>query len=152
MTRNAASWEDLDAELGRWLRLRSTVRAMRDREPSSLDEVALGLRRVRAILGFFAYDRGPNDARTTALVTRAYRWSIRIARELEAIEQLGLDPVTEWSRFEMFAPFAVAFFDSVLAAPFAASARTPELARLRREIDRVLSPLTVAIRSSAIAA
>lgn len=152
MTFNSAGWDNLDAELGRWLRIRCTLRAARDREPSSLDQVAFGLRRIRATLSFIASGVDRDDAKTCAIVTRSYRWSVRIARELEAIEQLALDPVTEWSRFEMFAPFAIAFFDSVLAPPFASAARSPELARLRREIDIVLSPLAVAITASAIAA
>jgi hypothetical protein len=60
--------------------------------------------------------------------------------------------MTEWSRFEGFAPFALAFFDSVLAAPFTAATQTPEVARLRREIDAVLAPLSTAMTSSALAA
>jgi hypothetical protein len=149
---NAASWDTLDAELGRRLRTRATVRAAHDRDFSALDEVAFGLRRMRATLGFIASGLAPDDAVSCALVTRAYRWSVRVARELEAIEHLALDAVAEWSRFESFAPFALAFFDSVLAAPFAAAKPTPELTRLRREIDAVLAPMTVAVTSSALAA
>lgn len=152
MTLTNATWDTLDAELGRWLRIRSTIRASRDREPSSLDEIAVGLRRVRTTLGFVASGVDTDDSKTCAIVTRAYRWSIRIARELEAIEHQDLDAVTEWTRFEAFAPFALAFFDSVLAGPFASAMRTPELARLRRELDAVLAPMAVAITSSALAA
>lgn len=152
MTFTTAAWDKLDAELARWLRLRATVRAAHDREASPLDEVAFGLRRVRSTLSFVASGVEADDAKTHALVTRAYRWSIRIARELEAIEQLELDPMTEWTRFESFAPFALAFFDSVLAPPLATAPRTSELARLRRDIDAVLAPITVAITASAIAA
>ena len=63
-----------------------------------------------------------------------------------------LDPIAEWIRFEAFAPFALAFFDSVLAAPFAAPTTTAEVARLRREVDAVLAPLVTAMASSAMAA
>lgn len=151
-TNTNAAWDQLDAELGRWLRIRATVRAARDREVSALDEIAFGLRRVRTTLGFVASGIDMDDAVGCALVTRAYRWTIRIARELEAIEQLELDAVAEWSRFETFAPFALAFFDSVMAAPFARAEKTPELLRLRRELDAVLAPVSVAITSSALAA
>ena len=157
MTRSATDWARLDAELARWLRTRAAVRTERGREASSLDDLAMALRRVRATLTFVASSvtaarAGEGDALTAALVSRAYRWSIRVARELEAIEQLGLEPMAEWSRFEAFAPFALAFFDSVLAAPFAATTKTSEVARLRREIDAVLAPLTTAMTSSALAA
>jgi hypothetical protein len=152
MTFTNAAWDSLDAELGRWLRVRATVRAANDREASALDEMAIDLRRLRSTLSFVASGVDEDDATTCALVTRAYRWTIRIARELDAIEHLALDPMAEWSRFESFAPFALAFFDSVMAAPFAAAAKTPELARLRREIDAVLAPLAMAITSSALAA
>jgi hypothetical protein len=114
--------------------------------------IALDLRRVRTTLGFVASGLDADDARACALVMRAYRWSIRIARELEAIEQQNLDSMAEWSRLEAFAPFALAFFDSVLAAPFADAPSSPELARLRREIDAVQVPLTTAMTSSALAA
>ena len=154
MTRAATDWDCLDAELARWLRTRTALRAERERESSPLDDVAMALRRVRATLTFVACsataDEG--DAPVAALVSRAYRWSIRVARELEAIEQLGLDSMAEWQRFEAFAPFALAFFDSVLAAPFAATTKTSEVARLRREIDAVLAPLSTAMTSSALAA
>lgn len=154
MTRASKDWDALDAELARWLRTRTSLRAERERNSSPLDDVAMALRRVRATLTFVACSATSEDADATiaALVSRAYRWSIRVARELEAIEQLGLDAMAEWSRFEAFAPFALAFFDSVLAAPFAATTKTPEVARLRREIDAVLAPLTTAMTSSALAA
>lgn len=154
MTGAAADWDALDAELARWLRTRTSLRAERERESSPLDDVAMALRRVRATLTCVACSANgsDDDAALAALVARAYRWSIRVARELEAIEQLDLDPMAEWSRFEGFAPFALAFFDSVLAAPFAATTKTSEVARLRRELDAVLSPLIVAMTSSALAA
>ena len=154
MTGAAADWDALDAELARWLRTRTSLRAERERESSPLDDVAMALRRVRATLTFVACSAhgGDHDATLAALVSRAYRWSIRVARELEAIEQLDLDPMAEWSRFEGFAPFALAFFDSVLAAPLAATTRASEVARLRREIDAVLTPMTAAMTSSALAA
>jgi hypothetical protein len=154
-TRSAADWDCLDAELARWLRTRTALRAERERDASSLDGVALALRRVRGALTFAACSVTAGDdeeAVVSALVSRTYRWSIRVARELEAIEQLGLDPIAEWGRFEAFAPFALAFFDSVLASPFEAATKTAEVARLRREIDAVLAPLTTAMTSSALAA
>ena len=154
MTRTATDWDCLDAELARWLRTRTSLRAEREREASPLDDVAMALRRVRATLTFVACSASGSrdDLELASLISRAYRWSIRVARELEAIEQLGLDPMAEWMRFEGFAPFALAFFDSVLAGPFAATTKTSEVARLRREIDGVLAPLTTAMTSSALAA
>ena len=154
MTGTATAWDALDAELARWLRTRTSLRAARERESSPLDDVAMALRRVRATLTFVACsaNASDDDAALAALVSRAYRWSIRVARELEAIEQLDLEPMAEWSRFEGFAPFALAFFDSVLAAPFASATRTSEVSRLRREIDAVLGPLITAMTSSALAA
>lgn len=145
-------WDSLDNELARWLRVRATVRAAQDREASPLDGTAMALRRVRAALAFLASDDIGDDARMVALVSRAYRWSIRIARELVAIEHEALDGVAEWQRFEAFAPFALAFFDSVLGAPFAAAAKDGEVARLRREVDAVLAPMRAAMTSSALAA
>ena len=71
------------------------------------------------------------------------------------IEQMRLDAMTECTRFETFAPFALAFFDSVVGsafAPFASKSPTAEVARMRREMDAVLAPLTAAMRSSAMAA
>lgn len=143
---------ELDAELARWLRLRSCRRAQHDREPSPLDGLAMSLRRLRSTLAFVAAGADRNDATTVALVSRAYRWSVRIARELETIERLDLEPIEEWARIEAFAPFAIAFFESVLGAPLATAKRSPEIARLRREIDFVLAPLSLARTSSAMAA
>jgi hypothetical protein len=156
MNANAATnWDRLDSELARWLRLRATRRAARNREASPLDATAFALRRVRATLDFIVshvvHDT-PDDAAVVDLASRTYRWAIRIARELEAIEQLDVDPMTDWSRFEAFAPFALAFFDSALAAPFAAAPATVEVARLRREIDDILAPLATAMATSATAA
>jgi hypothetical protein len=142
----------LDAELARWLRARSTTRAMNDRDASPLDAVAMGLRKLRATLSTAAGHTSSSDESVVALVSRTYRWSIRMARELDAIEHLGLDPMTEWARFESFAPFALAFFDSLLAAPLAAATRTPEVVRMGRNIDAVLAPLVTAMTSSAMAA
>jgi hypothetical protein len=150
-TASAADFDRLDAELARWLRARSTLRATGDRDESPLDEVAMALRKLRATLAFTAGNATSNDAPVLALVSRTYRWSIRMARELEAIEQLALDPLAEWIRFEAFAPFALAFFDSLLAAPLAATT-TAEVARMRREVDAVLAPLVTAMASSAMAA
>jgi hypothetical protein len=151
----ATSWDNLDSELARWLRLRASRRAARNREASPLDGTAFALRRVRATLDFMAstiVNETPEDASVVALTSRAYRWAIRIARELEAIEKLEMDALTEWARFEAFAPFALAFFASVLAAPFAKAPASVEVARLRREIDAILAPLATAMTTSAMAA
>lgn len=154
------SWSLLDSELARWLRTRTSLRAARGREASPLDEVASGLRRVRATLAAMGASQlveaavsGASDHNVANLVSRAYRWAIRVARELEAIEQLDLEPLVEWARFEAFAPFALAFFDSAVAANFnACSSSNGDVARLRREIDAVLGPLATAMTSSALAA
>jgi len=142
---------ELDAELARWLRVRTTLRATRNRDASALDEVATAIRRVRWTLNAMASETGETTGERDSLIARTYRWAIRVARELEAIEQLELDSMTEWTHFEAFAPFALAFFDSALAPAFAGSG-TFETARLRRELDGVLSPLTIARTSSALAA
>lgn len=154
MTLNNASaaWDTLDAELARWLRMRTSMRTARDRDASPLDGVAIALRQVRGTLAFVASNVHEDDAALEALVSRCYRWTIRIARELETIEHMTLDELGEWSRFEAFAPFALAFFDSVLGAPFATVKKTAEVARLRREIDAVLAPISSAMASSAMAA
>jgi hypothetical protein len=134
--------EELDLELARWLRARTTLRFARDRDPSPLDETSMALRRIRSSL---------SAMHRSSLVTMAYRWAIRIARELEAIEQLDLDGVREWARYEAFAPFALAFFDRALAPRFAED-KSMEVIRLRREFDAVLTTLTLAMISSALAA
>jgi hypothetical protein len=155
MSSNAAAtgtWKQLDAELARWLRVRTTLRASRQRTESPLDGTAMALRRVRATLGFIGAGVNTDDTSTIALVTRAYRWAIRVARELQAIEHQELDAMNEWTALEKFAPFALAFFDSVLAAPFAAADDSSEVARLRTEIDAVLAPMSIAMASSAMAA
>jgi len=148
----ATDFDRLDSELSRWLRARSTRRAAGGRDESALDGLALGLRKLRATLAFTVVHASVNDPVVVALVSRAYRWTIRMARELVAIERQGLEPIAEWACIEKFAPFALAFFDSVLAAPLQAASRTPEIARLRREIDAVLAPLVNAMASSALAA
>jgi|GEM_PF-3089057 len=153
-TPSTASYADLDAELARWLRLRATSRAEKNREASPLDGLAVGLRRVRAALDFLVND-GPADARTADAVSRTYRWAIRVARELEAIEQMDLDPIEDWTRFEAFAPFALAFYDSALAPIFVhvgTSAANAPLLPLRRALDTVLDSIGVAMTSSACAA
>jgi hypothetical protein len=149
---SATAFARLDAELARWLRARATTRATNDRQASPLDEVALGLRKLRATLSNAAGQTSLSDGSFAALLSRTYRWSIRMARELEAIEQLGLDPMTEWSRFESFAPFALAFFDSLLAPTLAAATRTPEVVRVGRNVDGVLASFVTAMTSSAMAA
>ena len=153
MSNDATAWDHLDDELARWLGVRATHRLENDRAESPLDGTAMALQRVRATLGFLAAS-AMSDASMVALVSRAYRWSIRIARELEGIERQQLDAITEWSRLETFAPFALAFFDSVLAAPFAAAlpGHGSAVARLRREVDAVLAPMSIALASSAMAA
>ena len=148
----AADFDRLDAELGRWLRARSTKRAMRTQDESAMDDVAMALRKVRASLSFAAAPTTSNDASVVALVTRAYRWAIRMARELEAIEQLSLDSTAEWARFEAFAPFALAFFDSMVAAPLTAATPTADVVQVERAIDALLAPLVTAMRTSALAA
>lgn len=150
-------WAALDAELARWLRMRSSHRASRDRDPSPLDGVAIDLRRVRATLAAMgeAAMSAPTttgEASVTKLVSRAYRWTIRVARELRSIEELELDPMLEWARFEAFAPFGLAFFDTALAGIFAAVESTEDTERLRRELHAVRAPLAVAMTSSAWAA
>jgi hypothetical protein len=148
----AVNWDSLDGELARWLRVRTSLRAARDRDDSPLDGVAMGLRRVRATLASVASGAAEGDAALSALVSRAYRWSIRIARELEAIERANGDAFADWSRFEAFAPFGLAFYESVLAGAFAAAPASNEVARLRRETDAVRSPLGTAMTSWAMAA
>ena len=148
----SADFDRLDAELARWLRARATQRAMRDRHESALDDVAMALRKLRATLSCAAGHPPTSDASVLALVSRTYRWSIRMARELAAIEQLSLEPMAEWSRFEAFAPFALAFFDSFLAVALAAATPSTEVVRMGREIDAILAPLVTAMASSAMAA
>jgi hypothetical protein len=152
MTTAAADFDHLDAELARWLRARTTLRATRDRDDSPLDAVAMTLRKLRATLSFTASHGASNDASVVAVVARTYRWSIRMARELDTIEQLALDPLAEWTRFEAFAPFALAFFDSLLAAPLCDATTSTDVARVRRDVDAVLAPLAIAMTSSAMAA
>jgi hypothetical protein len=151
------TWAGLDAELARWLRDRSSRRAQRSRVDSSLDGMAMALRRVRGTLEAMsdsatAADDDDRDPTLATLVSRAYRWAIRVARELEAIEQLELDPLEEWARFEAFAPFARAFFESALAGPFAAATQTAAVSRLQRDISAVMAPISIAMMSSAWAA
>ncbi len=151
-TRAAADLDRLDAELARWLRARSTLRATRDRAESPLDVLALALRKLRATLSFTVGSAITNDVAVLAVAARTYRWSIRMARELDAIEQLGLDPMTEWTRFESFAPFALAFFDSLLGTLLDEAVDEMAVARLRRDIDVTLSPFLIAMTSSSMAA
>ncbi|NVL67681.1 hypothetical protein, partial [Escherichia coli] len=94
----------------------------------------------------------PNDRTLVDLASQAYRWAIRVARELEAIEQLDVDPVTDGTRFEAFGPSALALFDGALAASFAAAPATVEVVRLRRDIDAILAPLATAMATAATAA
>jgi hypothetical protein len=150
------TWAGLDAELARWLRQRTWRRATRTREDSSLDSMAMALRRVRvtleAMTEMTTSTTGAHDPTLINLVSRAYRWAIRIARELETIERLELDPIKEWERFESFAPFARAFYESALAAPFAAAPETADVARLQTDIGAVMAPIIIAMMSSAWAA
>ena len=143
--------QELDAELARWLRVRTTLRATRNRSVSALDEVAAAVGCVHATLGAMSASPDETDSDIDSLVARTYRWAIRVARELEAIEQLELDTMSEWVQFEAFAPFALAFFDSALHPAFAGTT-TIAAARLRRDLDGVLFPLTTARISSAMAA
>jgi hypothetical protein len=141
--------EELDAELARWLRARTTLRAMRDRDPSALDDVAFALRRLRAKLG--AMTAADGSTATRRIVSLTYRWAVRIARELEAIEQQQLDATSEWALLERFAPFATAFHDRALAAALGGG-RAMEMTQLRCHIDAVLAPLELAMTSSRMAA
>jgi hypothetical protein len=133
--------EELDLELGRWLRTRTCIRYALARPASPLDETSMALRAVRSALG--GMDSSP-------VVLLAYRWAIRVARELEAIEQLQLDGAQEWSRYEAFAPFALAFFDTALAKGLAGPGGN--VAQLRHAFDAVIGSLTLAMQSSALAA
>lgn len=151
------TWADLDAELARWLRMRTALRSKRSGEESSLDGMAMALRRVRVSLEALGdatanHPTGERDRRVTDLLSEGYRWSIRMARELDIIEQLGLDTTREWARFESFAPAAQALYDSCLAGPFAAVPRTLDVSRLERDIDAVMAPVSIALMSSAWAA
>jgi len=151
------TWAELDAELARWLRDRTALRSARARPESSLDGMAMALRRVRGTLEAMSHaatasSTDERDPTLSNLVSRAYRWAVRVARELETIEQLELDPIKEWARFESFAPFARAFFDSAVAGPFAAATRTPAVIRLQRDVDSVMAPISIAMMSSAWAA
>lgn len=151
------TWADLDAELARWLRMRTALRAKRSRENSSLDGMAMALRRVRVSLEAMGDSAASNvageqDQRINALVSQSYHWAIRVARELDTIEQLGLDAIREWTRFEAFAPSAQALFDGALAGRFAAAPRSVDVARLERDIDAVMAPIGIARMSSAWAA
>ncbi len=155
--KNAAApdYDVLDSELARWLRARVAQRATCDRDDSPLDAVAMALRKLRATLSMTVSntsDPTVNDAPMQAVAARTYRWSIRMARELCAIEELGLDVLTEWTRFEAFAPFALAFFHSLLGTPLTEAANDMAVARLRRDIDAVLSPFLIAMASSSMAA
>ena len=153
----AETWADLDTELARWLRMRTALRAKRSRADSSLDGMAMALRRVRGSLEAMGDSaastaNGKRDSRITNLVTQGYRWAIRVARELDTIEQLGLDTIREWTRFEAFAPAAQVLFDSALAGAFAAAPRSMDVARLERDIDAVMAPVSIALMSSTWAA
>jgi hypothetical protein len=155
--KNAAApdFDVLDGELARWLRARGAHGAMCDRDDSPLDDVAMALRKLRAALSTTvsnASDPSVNDAPMLAIAVRTYRWAIRMARELYAIEELGLDALTEWTRFEAFAPFALAFFHSLLGTQLAHATDDMAVARLRRDIDVVLSPFLIAMTSSSMAA
>ena len=112
----------------------------------------MSLRRVRVTLESMSATPHALDDSVRALVSRCYRWTIRMARELDTIEALELDPIREWARFEVFAPFARAFFESALSGPFDAATRTADVARLRRDIDGVMAPIRIALMSSAVAA
>ena len=146
-------WGTFDAELANYLRERTSRRATRSgREASALDGMAMSLRRVRVTLESISSTPSAHDDTVKALVSRCYRWTIRMARELDTIEALDLDPIREWARFEVFAPFARAFFESALSGPFDVATRTADVARLRRDIDGVMAPIRIALMSSAVAA
>lgn len=145
---SVARFDRLDDEASRWLRYRAVARAEKSRFPSPLDGLAIALSRVRTTLGA-AYVDGANDERVARVVERAYRFVIRVARELETIERADLDSMDEWSRFESFAPFALAFFDRMLEPPM----READGATfLRADLAPVLEIFRSAMQSSAIAA
>ena len=154
---SADTWGDLDTELARWLRMRAALRAKRVREASSLDGMAMALRRVRVSLGAMGDSAvsAPSiqrDTRVGNLVSHGYHWATRMARELDTIEQLGLEAIAEWTRFEAFAPAAQALYDGALGAAFAAAPRTIDVVRLERDIDAAMAPVSIALMSSAWAA
>jgi hypothetical protein len=148
----AVDFDLLDAELARWLRARVAHRAMCDRDDSPLDEVATALRRLRATLSLTVSTTTVDDATMSTVAVRTYRWAIRMARELDAIEERGLDPLAEWTCFEAFAPFGLAFFHSLLGPLLTDATSHMAVSRLRGDIDVVLSPFLIAMTSSSMAA
>lgn len=143
-----ARMDRLDDEASRWLRYRAVARAEKNRAPSPLDGLAMSLRKVRTSLGA-AYAVEGQDETIALVVERAYRFVIRVARELETIERADLDAMDEWSRFEAFAPFALAFFDRMLEPPMR---RADGAAFLRADLAPVLETFRSALQSSAMAA
>lgn len=109
-------WTRLDRELSRVLARRAQRRAAREEGPSPLDAVAHCLRRLRAAVGAVTAASAPlvaaryraGDRAHAHLVARTYRWSLRVARELEAIEERATSAEAAWERFRSFAPFALA--------------------------------------------
>jgi hypothetical protein len=143
-----ARFDRLDDEASRWLRHRAVARAEKCRPPSPLDGLAMALRNVRTTLAE-AYAGGAKDERVSLVIERAYRFVIRIARELETIERADLEPMDEWSRFESFAPFGVAFFDRMLEPPMRQAGGATFL---RADLAPVLDVFHSAMQSSAMAA
>jgi len=149
--------EALDAELSRFLRARTTAaaKAQGDASASSLDGLAKAIRQVRASLSAAA-SGAVRDEAVSAFVVRAYRWVIRVARELEAITALEVHAIAEWERLEAFAPFALAFYDSAVAVDFAVLDAHPvtraAVRSVRRDLDAIVALIEVARASSALAA
>lgn len=155
-----ARFDRLDDEASRWLRYRAVARAEKNRAPSPLDGIANALRRLRTSLAA-AYMRDaiagetrelPEGAETrmTLAIERAYRFVIRVAKELEEIERADLDAMDEWARIEGFAPFAIAFFDRVLEGPLRRAGA--DAAFMKKDVGEILDVLRCAMTSSAMAA
>lgn len=142
-------FDRLDEEASRWLRYRAVARAEKSRGPSPLDGLALSLRKLRTSLAD-SYGDTARDENVALVIDRAYRFVIRVAKELEGIERDDLDSMEEWGRLESFAPFALAFFERVLDAPLRKAAGSASF--LRSDIAEVLETFRSALTSSAIAA
>lgn len=140
--------EHLDDEAGRWLRYRAIARAEKARTPSPLDGVTMSLRRLRTKLGSVAAC-GVSDPRLSTVCDRGYRFVIRVAQELEAIEREDLEPMDEWQRFEAFAPFARAFYETILARPME---RAGGASFIRDDVEAILGTVDDAMASFALAA
>lgn len=143
-------FDRLDEEASRWLRYRAVARAEKSRGASPLDGLALSLRKLRTSLSEGRHGDAANDENVALVTERAYRFVIRVAKELEGIERDDLDAMEEWARLESFAPFALAFFDRILDAPLRKAAGSASF--LKGDIAEVLETFRSALSSSAMAA